>query len=417
MNRPSPASPAFSPFAPKPAPPSRWPALTTAPHRLMFFIGAANVLAAMLWWWMHLSGMSSAAVTGVPAPWLHGLLMQYQVLPTFMFGFLLTVFPRWLAQREATRWHYLPVGLALLGGQAATLVAAWTGSSLALELGLLNTLAGWIAGLVVLAGWLRAAQGRDLHAMSAFAAMTLGLCWLVVFVVALHLGRIDWMHPPIRLAAVAVLMPVYVTVAHRVFPFFAGNVVPGYTIHRPAWALRVLWIGIVGHVLADLSGLLAWRWLPDLLLVGVTGHLLWRWWPRAKAPPLLIVLFAGFAWLPLAMAMHALDSMSQLLDLGLSLGRAPLHALAVGFFGTVLVAMATRVTAGHSGRPLVLGRVAAFAFVGMQLVALSRVIAEWMPDPGLWWRGTALAWVLVFLPWVLRSAWIYATPRLDGKPG
>ena len=106
-----------------------------------------------------------------------------------------------------------------------------------------------------------------------------------------------------------------------------------------------------------------------------------------------------------------------LLDLGLSLGRAPLHALAVGFFGTVLVAMATRVTAGHSGRPLVLGRVAAFAFVGMQLVALSRVIAEWMPDPGLWWRGTALAWVLVFLPWVLRSAWIYATPRLDGKPG
>jgi uncharacterized protein involved in response to NO len=106
-----------------------------------------------------------------------------------------------------------------------------------------------------------------------------------------------------------------------------------------------------------------------------------------------------------------------LLDLGLRLGRAPLHALAVGFFGTMLVAMVTRVTAGHSGRPLLLGRVAAFAFIGMQGVALARVLAEWMPDPTLWWRATALAWVLVFLPWVLRSAWIYLSPRLDGKPG
>ena len=28
-----------------------------------------------------------------------------------------------------------------------------------------------------------------------------------------------------------------------------------------------------------------------------------------------------------------------------------------------------------------------------------------------------LGWLAVFTPWVLRSLWIYATPRLDGKLG
>ena len=30
---------------------------------------------------------------------------------------------------------------------------------------------------------------------------------------------------------------------------------------------------------------------------------------------------------------------------------------------------------------------------------------------------TVVGWVVAFLPWVLRSAWIYLTPRLDGQPG
>src|SRR5690606_37174894 len=67
--------------------------ITAAPHRLMFFIGAANVLAAMTWWTGWLGG--GMANPSVPAGWMHAFTMQYQVLPAFIFGFLLTVFPRW----------------------------------------------------------------------------------------------------------------------------------------------------------------------------------------------------------------------------------------------------------------------------------------------------------------------------------
>ena len=38
------------------------------------------------------------------------------------------------------------------------------------------------------------------------------------------------------------------------------------------------------------------------------------------------------------------------------LGQAPLHALTLGFFASMLLGMAARVTMGHSGRPVAAGK-------------------------------------------------------------
>ena len=100
-----------------------------------------------------------------------------------------------------------------------------------------------------------------------------------------------------------------------------------------------------------------------------------------------------------------------------SRSRAPAHALFIGFFGSVLVAMVTRVTQGHSGRALVMPAAAWFAFAAIQLVALLRVFAEVMPDGLAWQAVAALGWLLAFAPWVLRIGRIYLSPRTDGKPG
>lgn len=99
------------------------------------------------------------------------------------------------------------------------------------------------------------------------------------------------------------------------------------------------------------------------------------------------------------------------------LGRAPAHALFVGFFGSLLMAMVTRVTQGHSGRPLVLGKTAGFAFVVVQLVASIRVLAELVPDSLGWHAIAASGWILALLPWVVRSSRIYLSARIDGQPG
>jgi uncharacterized protein involved in response to NO len=142
-----------------------------------------------------------------------------------------------------------------------------------------------------------------------------------------------------------------------------------------------------------------------------------RWWPRGPKPALLTVLFVGLAWLPVAFALYATQSVAYLLTGVYWLGRAPAHALFIGFFGSVLVAMVTRVTQGHSGRPLVMPKASWFAFELIQLVALMRIGAELVDDSLRWQALAAIGWLLALTPWVARLGSIVLAPRVDGKPG
>lgn len=71
------------------------------------------------------------------------------MLPSFIFGFLLTVFPRWMGLPELQRWRYAPVGIGLFGGQLMTLLGAM-GWRAGMVVGTLMTLAGWLAGIALL---------------------------------------------------------------------------------------------------------------------------------------------------------------------------------------------------------------------------------------------------------------------------
>jgi uncharacterized protein involved in response to NO len=393
--------------------------LAAAPHRLLFFVGAGNVLLAMAWWtfWLinarwQLTAMPQLAI---PAGWLHAFIMQYQVLPSFMFGFLLTVFPRWMGLPAYSKWQYVPVGFGLLAGQALTLVSLF-GFEHLLFLGVLLTLSGWLAGCLLLALLLWRDQDTTWHAISAFAALLLGVVGIGLMFAYLFSRDGHWMFAAIKFGGFGLLLPVYFTVCHRMLPFFAGAALAGYKMYRPMWALALFWLLALMHLGMELAHAYAWLWLADLPLVGLSAWLLWRWWPRARTmPALLKVLMVGFAWLPAAALLYSVQSLWLMQVGGFVLGRAPAHALFIGFFGSLLVAMVTRVTQGHSGRPLQLGGVAAFAFIVIQIAALVRIGAELATDILAWHSAAGLLWLLAFLPWVLRSLWIYLTPRADGK--
>jgi uncharacterized protein involved in response to NO len=394
--------------------------LAAAPHRLLFLVGATNVLAAMGWWaaWLVAARWQlwEFPQPPLPAGWMHAVIMQYQVLPSFMFGFLLTVFPRWLATQPIPARLYLPVGAGLLGGQLLTL-AGLAGNIALLRAGAVLTLAGWLVGMTLLGRVLLRGREQPWHALSCLVALGFGLVGLVFYVLLTFRLDAQVAFVVIKFGGIPMLLPIYFTVCHRMIPFFTNIVMRGYEIIRPMWALAAAWLLIIGHTWLELRHAYAWSWVVDAPLAALFAGLLVMWWPRGAMPALLRVLFLGFAWLPLAFALYAWQSAWFAISGDFVLGRAPAHALFVGFFGSLLVAMVTRVTQGHSGRPLVLGKVAATAFVLLQLTAVTRVVAETVPDTARWQAIAALGWLVAFLPWVLRSAWIYLTPRADGQPG
>jgi uncharacterized protein involved in response to NO len=186
---------------------------------------------------------------------------------------------------------------------------------------------------------------------------------------------------------------------------------------RPLAALGAVWTLVFADLALELVHAYGALWVVDAPLAALGAWLTWRWLPRAAMPPLLAVLFAGFAWLPVAMLLYAIQSAWFAWSGEFALGRAPAHALFVGYYGSLLVAMVTRVTHGHSGRPLELGTVGGFAFVTVQVVAVTRIVAEVARDGAAWQAIASLGWLIAFLPWVIRSGLIYLSPRIDGKPG
>jgi uncharacterized protein involved in response to NO len=394
--------------------------LAAAPHRLLFFVGATNVLLAMLWWALWLIdarwrsfGLEQPAIY---AGWLHATVMQYQVLPAFMFGFLLTVFPRWMNQPALTRWHYVPVGLGLLGGQVLTLLGA-LGMEPLLHAGAVLTLIGWGIGLFILGQLVWRDAARTWHAVSCHMALCFGWMGFFLYAAYLHTADASAMFASIKLGSAGFLLPIFFTVCHRMIPFFTGCVTPDYRVVRPMWTLVAFWLSMLLHLWFEMAHGYAWMWVADLPLAAVCAWMLWQWHPRKPMPPLLRVLFVGFAWLPIALTLYAAQSAWFALTGEFVLGRAPSHALFIGCFGSLLVAMVTRVTQGHSGRPLLLGAVGGVTFALLQLVALLRIAAEFAVDSLAWQAVAAAAWVCAFLPWSMRSAWIYLTPRRDGHAG
>ena len=394
--------------------------LATAPHRLLFFAGAANVLLAMAWWTLWLVD-AHVHPLGLPQPpvhagWIHAIVMQYLVLPPFFFGFMLTVFPRWMNQPPLSPWHYAPVGAGLIGGQMLTLAGLVAAPTL-LHAGVLVTIGGWLVGMALLLRIIWRDRGRTWHALSCAIALTAGFVGLAAYATFLHVHDARLMFFAIKVGSFGLLLPIFVTVAHRMFPFFARGAVIGHAGWSPLPWLGAFWVLVAIHLGLELWHAYAWLWLPDGALAALTAVWLWRNWPRGAMPPLLRVLFCAYVWLPTAFALFATQAAWYAATGSYVFGRAPAHALFIGFFGSVLIAMVTRVTQGHSGRPLVMPAVAWFAFAAIQLVALVRVLAEFASDAMAWMAIAAIGWLVAFAPWVARLGRIYLSPRADGKPG
>ncbi len=248
----------------------------------MFFAGVSNVFMAMLWWAVFLFGSRWPDVVTIKYPpvyagWLHAFVMLFQMLPSFIFGFLLTTLPKWTKQPDLRRGQYLPVGLALLVGQVATLAGA-LGSHAAIVLGVACTAFGWTAALAALVPILWREEGTTWHARSCVAALVIGHLGLLAFLSFLLGAPPTWAAIALKLGTLGFGMMVFFTVAHRMFPFFANNVVPNYVPWRPMWLLAAVWLAVSVHLAFSLTGALGWLWLPDTALLGLASLATWRWW-------------------------------------------------------------------------------------------------------------------------------------------
>lgn len=413
----------------------RWRAawLLAAPHRLGFFAAAVMMAASALWWAavLVMGALGHVPVWAVPPAPAHALLMSMGFMPLFMVGFLFTAGPRWLGLPDGSVTAYdlrTPVSIMLAGWLFA--VAGFHLDARLAGLGVLLVAAGWTALCLKFAGLLRRSQAVDRsHPRLVGWACGIGAATLWVAAVALLVSDMTLLRSSTQVALWCFVATVVTAVSHRMIPFFTASALPFLDAWRPMWLLWIMVGALWLSALPAVAELWWWplpaavRWMQVAIEAPMAVLLLWlavRWGlVQSLKNRLLAMLHGGFVWLGIAFALAALSHALQALTGGeVSLGLAPMHALTMGYLGATLLAMATRVSSGHSGRPLAADGPAWILYWILQTAVLLRVIAALWPSAATFFTVLAvLCWAAATVGWALRYGSWFGRPRIDGRPG
>jgi uncharacterized protein involved in response to NO len=405
-----------------------WRNLLIAPHRLAFFL-AMWVLGAGASWWAAVQldriGFGPGLNYVVSPSLVHAALMTFGFMPLFFSGFLFTAGPKWLVVRGPSPFDVAPALLAQCAGWLVWLVGSHLHPVLAT-----GGLALAAIGLVLVTGrFLRlVAASREadrVHAKMVAAAFVTGCVSLTALAMSLLAGSSALARAFVLTGLWAFVVVVFVTVAHRMIPFFTSSAVP----LAGAWgSFGILWLMVGAALLEALAawidtlagGDATWQLARGLLELGAGGVLVWLavTWGLVQSLKirLLAMLHLGFLWLGLALA---LGGAAQLLEWATGtpfLPLAALHALTMGCLGSLMLAMVTRVTCGHSGRrsPVVADDLVWIMFLLLQVATLLRIAAAVPAWPGqVLLTAAALVWACAMITWGGRYGAWYGRPSTD----
>jgi uncharacterized protein involved in response to NO len=407
-------------------PAKTWKNFTAAPHRVMFFGGALQIVAVMLWWLFDMA--TRYGVAGHPAAWsimpnaAHIYLMVFGLFPSFIFGFVMTTFPRWMGGKEMLPRRYVAAFALLLLGNALFYAGLFT-QQIVVQFAVASTLAGWALGIYALLRVVLDTPPSDkINPIVILLSQLMGWLGLAAFLLWLLSGNMRLLQLATQAGLWLFLLPLFVSVGHRMIPFFTMSALPKLKISRPDWPWWVMLAGSAAHALLQLCDATAWLWVSDAPMMVAAFYLSYSWGFRQSFKnSLLAILHVGFAWIGIAMLLYTVQSAVQLASHNTLFiwGMAPLHALTIGCFGSLVIGMGTRVTLGHSGLPFFVDTALKLMFTGMQAAAILRVLADILPQQfGYWlYLASALVWLACFTPWVWRYLPAYWRARADGKPG
>lgn len=367
-----------------------------------FYILAAalSVLAVPLWLAQYMGWFKGLA--NISVGWhMHEMVFGFAI--AVIVGFLFTAARNWTGLPTPRGRHLAALALVWLAGRAAMLLAPPLLAAL-VDL-LFLPLAAWPLLRVI---------RQSGNTRNMFLVVLLGL--LTLANAAYHAAAMGALAVSIMTpvhAAILVIVLIESVIGGRVIPMFTTNGAPGVKpVVRPrhdqiALALvassGIAWVaGAPGPLSAALCMLAACAVM--LRLAGWQSH-------RTLHVPLLWILHLSYAWIPLGFVLLGLAA------LGIGAASTAFHALAVGSMGGLIIGMMTRTTLGHTGRMLKAGRCEPAMFVLIQVGALARVLAAFVP-----WRDAALllsgaAWCVAFALYLAVYAPYLMKARIDGKEG
>lgn len=373
--------------------------------RPFFFGGAAWGLVALALWILSLPGAINLPTAFDSLAW-HRHEMLFGFVGAVIAGFLLTAIPNWTGR------------LPIAGPPLAALAGLWLAARIAI---LFSASSGAFAAAALDVGFylvLALVGAREVLAAKNRNLPVVGVVLLFAAAGALDhagaaglLGNADlgWM---LGLSLVVLLISL---IGGRIAPSFTRNWMAkqgmGGRLPTQPGRFDLLVIAVTALALLFWIAGPAGLFTGGLLVIAASLQAVrlsrWRGY-RAARDPLVLILHVGYAWLPVGLALLGLSVA------GLPIPRsAAIHALTAGAMATMILAVMTRASLGHTGRELRADAATVALYAMVTVGALLRVGAPLgLADYRLTMEASALAWGGALLLFLIAYGPVLWRPRL-----
>jgi uncharacterized protein involved in response to NO len=376
--------------------------------RPFFYGGAAWAVLALLLWLLALSGTIILPSALDSLAW-HRHEMLFGFVGAVVCGFLLTAIPNWTGR------------LPIAGMPLAALFALWLAARLGL---LLSGVSGIAVAIVLDVGFYVLLAGLLAREVASAGKRNLPIVGLVLlFGVA---NALDYAGSAGILSDTGIGYRAGITMVVLMISIVGGRIVPSFT--RNWLAKRSIKDRLPGQanrydvatIAVTAAAMIAWTASPHASLAGAilifAGILQtvrlgrWQGW-RAAADPLVLILHVGYAWVPVGLALLGVSILSPAVP-----ESAAVHALTAGAMATMILAVMTRATLGHTGRELRANAATIFLYLLVTLGAALRIAAPFgLFDYGYGIELAGTAWAGAFVIFLLTYGPMLLRPRVDGR--
>ncbi|GAA0859253.1 NnrS family protein [Aliiglaciecola litoralis] len=378
--------------------------------RPFFLFGSVFALVAMSCWVLLLTGtIELSPFNG--ATWWHSHEMLFGFVPAIVAGFLLTAVQTWtsIPSIKGTKLF----GLLLVWLTARILLLASPNLSIAIimaiDLAFLPLTAYFLAAPII-----KIKQYRNMIFIPVLLLMTVAnaLTYLPQFGYSASLSA-QGMHSMVLLTTFLVAF-----LGGRVIPMFTANGTQTPKVMPIKWLEASSLVSLIVLLVFFLSGFTRFSVVLGCLclisaLLNLIRQFRWRPWVTLNAP-LVWSLHFSMLFIPVGLTLLGLHFLFGLLSLSTAL-----HSITVGAIGGMIVAMTSRVSLGHTGRVLEVGRTMQLAFIAIILAAYVRsvLVAFWPQYSVELWILSAGLWCVTFACFIACYLPILSAPRVDGRPG
>jgi uncharacterized protein involved in response to NO len=372
------------------------PAVLSYGFRLFYLSGSLFAGLAMFAWLPMMNGSPPRIGAFLARDWhIHELLFGF--LPAIICGYITTAIPNWTGR--------FPVqGMPVL-----TLLLIWSAGRLAMILSSALHAAVVLAVDCAFLLILLAAVVREIYASGSprntgiAAALSLLLTGNLIFhseVLISGMSDFGWRF------GIATILGLIMMIGGRIIPSFTRN----WLARAPGGALPAPF-GVFDRVCIAVSvmTLLYWTLVPygaiafsSLIIAGILQTVRLARWAghRTAGNPLIFILHAGYAFVPVGFVLTALGAE------GLLAPSAGLHAWTAGAAGTMVLAVMTRTSLGLTGRTRIAGPGTQAIYLLVVAGAILRIAAAAHPGvniavlhaAGGFWAAAYLGFFVIYWP-------------------